>query len=869
VKYLSAVRRFAKISTLFFLTVFLTYSCSVTETLFEKKLEFPTARLEIKVTSTPSGQADLGAGQVMTFAEAKSLKSNGTKIRIPKSSGKSTSVVAAKFGNEIRLLDFVIPGEREQPELSFESTARSLVFMNPIFSSLSFEQRVSVFKAVSKNSKFQELVKLVSESQSILDEKAIDLSTDIALSVAKSLFGKSSSVSTPSKPSPTVTAAKPVTPVKPNNSDNPFDKVQFPKPVCGDSLPSDPKAYPVKLYPVFVDYSESNLQTVKSKFCQDALPRTREKTGKQALQVGSFLTIDRANAFKEFMLKNIGSGEVGDDPTVIESQPTSKINSAFKNLVAANNMNSQLGLFDWLMPPANAQSGTNKIKYEIAKQLDRNSVLLGQDTPVVLHGLELESTSDGIKISGTTPVAQQVLVLPAGKFPPFKQVTSEDYKNGGTRESDIVAEEIFLSTDINLPFIDNQLPSEPFSELLKPKTGSWKPGTYDVIMSPSIKYNRNGKYEFGAYNWNSGVAVINFLAAIDTWLDLNQLKAGGNKIGGNATETPKEKMIRIVTKLNKANLVRDDCHRDLIKQKEGDNSSITLMNCPGKPGNLFQIASIVYDVDGDKIVSELFGKLFDLQGKQHESLKNKVGKGGNLLLTLGGAGKNTYTSFMIGESMTRDLNKGPYIGQFTVTEIPPDPALVALSSSTQVTDFEEVEIFCGKLPSGKFYDLEFGSCHVLGTIGIKNYSSNWYEIVQSQGEITLIRPAQETAIGVTEENKKEMTKVFLSCRTKQECPGFQTKVIAKRYIGTPSRKMVVSCDSKPIAVWNIGISPRCTAEGGTYVDIAAGVEYPVQITLGNGQTLDLKPIFFGMVPSEAYLTSSSRSMEFTITPKSE
>lgn len=833
----------------------------MTETLFEKKLEFPTARLEIKVTSTPSGQADLGAGQVMTFAEAKSLKSNGTKIRIPKPSGQSSSVVAAKFGNEIRLLDFVIPGEREQPELSFESTARSLVFMNPIFSSLSFEQRVSVFKAVSKNSKFQELVKLVSESQSILDEKAIDLSSDIALSVAKSLFAKSPSVTAPSKPSPVVT------PVKPNNSANPFDKVQFPKPVCGDSLPADPKAYPVNLYPVFVDYSESNLQTVTSKFCQDALLKTREKTGKQAVQVGSFLTVDRANAFKEFMLKNIGSGEVGEEPTVIEFQPTSKLNSDFKNLVAADN--SKLGLFDWLVPPANAQSGTSKIKYEIAKQLDRNSVLFGQDTPVVLHGVELESTSDEIKIAGTTPVALQVLVLPAGKFPPFQNVTSEDYKNGGSRESDIVAEEIILSTDINLPFIDNQLPSEPFSELLKPKTGSWNPGTYDVIMSPGIKYNRNSKYEFGAYGWNSGLAWINVFAAFDTFLDLNQLKAGANKIGGNETKTRKERMIEIATKLNKANLLRDDCSRDLIKQKEGDNSFVTLMNCLGKRANIFQIAAIVYDVDGDKIVSELFGKLFDLQGKQHESLLKKVGKGGSLLLTLGDAGKNTYTSFMIGESMTRDIVKGPYIGQFTVTEIPPDPALVALSSSTQVTDFEEVEIFCGKLPSGKFYDLEFGSCHVLGTIGIKNYSSNWYEIVQSQGEITLIRPAQETAIGVTEENKKELSKVFVKCQAKQECPGFQTKVIAKRYIGTPSRKMVVSCDSKPIAVWNIGISPRCTAEGGTYVDITAGVEYPVQITLSNGKTLDLQPIFFGMVPSSAYLTSSSRSMEFTIAPKSD
>ncbi|MEG3980161.1 hypothetical protein QUA08_05065 [Microcoleus sp. T3B2] len=831
----------------------------MTETLFEKKLEFPTARLEIKVTSTPSGQADLGAGQVMTFAEAKSLKSNGTKIRIPQSSGKSTSVVAAKFGEEIRLLDFVIPGEREQPELSFESTARSLVFMNPIFSSLSFEQRVSVFKAVSKNSKFQELVKRVSESQSILDEKAIDLSSDIALSVAKSLFAKSPSVTAPSKPSPVVTQ------VKPNNSANPFDKVQFPKPVCGDSLPADPKAYPVNLYPVFVDYSESNLQTVTSKFCQDALLKTREKTGKQAVQVGSFLTVDRANAFKEFMLKNIGSGEVGEEPTVIEFQPTSKLNSDFKNLVAADN--SKLGLFDWLVPPANAQSGSNKIKYEIAKQLDRNSVLLGQDTPLVLHGLELESTSDGIKISGTTPVAQQVLVLPAGKFPPFQNVTSEDYKNGGIRESDIVAEEIFLSTDITLPLIDNQLPSEPFSELLKPKSGSWKPGTYDVIMSPGIKYNRNGKYEFGAYGWNSGVAVINAFAAFDTWLDLNQLKSGGDKIGGNATETPKEKMIRIATKLNKANLLRDDCDRDLIKQKEGDNSFITLMNCFGKRANLMQIASIVYDVDGDKIVSELFAKLFDLQGKQHESLKNKVGKGGNLLLTLGDAGKNTYTSFMIGESMTRDIVKGPYIGQFTVTEIPPDPALVALSNSTDVEEFQEVKVNCDSNPAAQFIDLVI-VCYVGGSLEVKNYSSIWYEIVESGGVLSLTPPGQATEIGYGvfggETNEYNLRKPFFVEKPGQITTGHRPTFQARKYAGIPTRKLVISCDSNPIGVWGTGLFPRCTSEG-TYVQVKFQGRHGVQITLNNGKILEFEGNIWGM-PSSGYITSTGRSVEFTIAP---
>lgn len=845
----------------------------MTESLFEKELKFPTARLEVKVTSQPSGQADLGAAQVVTLAEAKSLNSNGTKIRIPQSSGKSTSVVAAKFGNEIKLIDFVIPGEHEKPELSFESTARSLVFMNPIFSSLSFDQRVSVFKAVNQNSKFQELVKLVSESQSILDEKAIDLSSDIALSVAKSQVAQSEvtkpqvpqspSVTAPSKPTPVAT------PVKPSNSSNPFDKVQFPQPVCGDTLPTDLKAYPVKLYPVFVDYSESNLQTVQSKFCQDALSRTREKTGKEAIQVGSFLTVDRANAFKEFLLKNIGSGEVGE-PTVIESNPNSN-NYNKSNYVASHDAtNNQTGWLDWIVPPANAQSGTNKIKYEIAKQLDNNSVLLGMDGPLVLHDIKLESTSDGIKIAGTTPVALQVLVLPAGKFPPFQNVTSEDYKNGGSRESDIVAEQIILSTDINLPVIDNQLPSEPFSELLKPKTGTWKPGTYDVIMSPGAKYDRNSKYEFGAYGWNSGVALINAFAAVDTVIDLNQLKAGENTLEANANKpkTSKEKRIEIATKLNKSNLLRDDCSRDLIKQKESDNSFVTLMNCIGKRGNVLQLASIVYGIESDKIVSELFANLFSLQGKQYEILLKKVGKGGALLLTLGDAGKNTYTSFMIGENMTRDIVKGPYIGQFTVTEIPPDPALVALSSSTDIGEFQEVKVDCDSNPSAKFIDLVI-VCYVGGSLEVKNYSSIWYEIVESGGVLSLTPPGQATEIGYGvfggETNEYNLRKPFFVEKPGQITTGHRPTFQARKYAGIPTRKLVISCDSNPIGVWGTGLFPRCTSEG-TYVQVKFQGQHGVQITLNNGKILEFEGNFWGM-PSSAYITSNGRSVEFTISAK--
>lgn len=91
----------------------------------------------------------------------------------------------------------------------------------------------------------------------------------------------------------------------------------FPKPSCGDPLPENPQAYPVNFYPVFIDYSENNLSVVKARFCGDALKKTREKTGKLAIQVSSFTSMDRAEAFKNLMKEKFGSGEVGE-PTVVK-----------------------------------------------------------------------------------------------------------------------------------------------------------------------------------------------------------------------------------------------------------------------------------------------------------------------------------------------------------------------------------------------------------------------------------------------------------------------------------------------------------------------------------------------------------------------
>jgi serine/threonine protein kinase len=123
------------------------------------------------------------------------------------------------------------------------------------------------------------------------------------------------SVPTPSPISPQNLGSNPL-PLNPTstNSSNEFDKVQFPQASCGDSRPTN-SASTIQFYPVFLEYSESNLQTVKSNFCADAYRTNRTDTGAVAIQVASFTNRSRAELFRDFMNRKLGSGEVGE-PTV-------------------------------------------------------------------------------------------------------------------------------------------------------------------------------------------------------------------------------------------------------------------------------------------------------------------------------------------------------------------------------------------------------------------------------------------------------------------------------------------------------------------------------------------------------------------------
>jgi len=98
---------------------------------------------------------------------------------------------------------------------------------------------------------------------------------------------------------------------------NPFENSSFPQSACGDAIPAG-NASPISLYPVFVEYSDNNLQRIKAQFCQDALPKIRKGTNRQSVQIASFSSRDRAVLFADFLNKRFRGVEVGE-PTILSS----------------------------------------------------------------------------------------------------------------------------------------------------------------------------------------------------------------------------------------------------------------------------------------------------------------------------------------------------------------------------------------------------------------------------------------------------------------------------------------------------------------------------------------------------------------------
>ena len=81
--------------------------------------------------------------------------------------------------------------------------------------------------------------------------------------------------------------------------------------VCGNTLPKEVNLYPVNFHPIFVNYTEKNLELVKQHFCEDTFKKLLDKTGKEAIQIALFTRQEIANQFKENLTQYFNGADIG------------------------------------------------------------------------------------------------------------------------------------------------------------------------------------------------------------------------------------------------------------------------------------------------------------------------------------------------------------------------------------------------------------------------------------------------------------------------------------------------------------------------------------------------------------------------------
>lgn len=97
-----------------------------------------------------------------------------------------------------------------------------------------------------------------------------------------------------------------------------FAKSNFPKNVCGDPLPSDPSKYPIDFYPVNIPDSAKNLNKAKTSYCRDALRKISKDTKQPRIQIASFISEERAEAFADFIRVDFSDVAVGSSTVISE-----------------------------------------------------------------------------------------------------------------------------------------------------------------------------------------------------------------------------------------------------------------------------------------------------------------------------------------------------------------------------------------------------------------------------------------------------------------------------------------------------------------------------------------------------------------------
>lgn len=93
-----------------------------------------------------------------------------------------------------------------------------------------------------------------------------------------------------------------------SSTENSSFTARTPEDSCGDRDPGGTNTW----YPIYINYSEKNLQQARNYFCRDAITTYRETKRLHSIQIASFLNKSEAHEFADLMQREVGSGEVGE-----------------------------------------------------------------------------------------------------------------------------------------------------------------------------------------------------------------------------------------------------------------------------------------------------------------------------------------------------------------------------------------------------------------------------------------------------------------------------------------------------------------------------------------------------------------------------
>lgn len=522
------------------------------------------------------------------------------------------------------------------------------------------------------------------------------------------------------------------------------------------------------------------------------------------------------------------------------------------------------------MPKAVAAE-EGRFEYSVAENFENDGKIpLSAATPILqkqlsvkflpFHEVQIQSSNRGINVSGTSLISQQVIVIPADKY--SSSIQHDDYGDARKKEADIAGELLLDAVELGVldgNAVDNLLGGSGKKTLsIAPKKGGvgdggddWKAGDYVVLMSGGREFDRITEGQ-PASAWHK-----NLLMLLGDSISASQVISGPI---ATALGIAKE----VSPKVFSLGSVEADCIPELEK------SVSNFIGCLGKPDNVVNLASFI-GLDGKNIgkgTSDVMGALLNFTGEAMKEVKNaleEVGGAVGEILDVPSKFISVNRLFYLGSYLERDNVKGPYVSKFRVVD---------------VTIPGEFTIDCER--PNKFRDLEL-SCSA-GFLGFavygKNISSDWYEVTRIyKGEetITLIAPGAEAKLDfdapkgaldrAAERMNQQQRDLILGAegRKTQQNEPLTTRVDklsskVRKFIGSPSRQVSLSCDGSPTEIWDVEFTPKCNSEG-IFVEIRSTVEIPLKLDYGNQQFLAIQPQFGG---GHSHLTSPNRTTNFVL-----